>query len=307
MNLFHNINIFLCLYLLIFHNQYLNGADDIVDINNLKCEYISSPNNIDTFNPRFSWILESSERGQKQTAYQVLVSSRKSTLGDMWDSGKNISSETSQITYVGKALESNSCYFWMVRIWDKNGVEYESEIGEFWTAILDTTLWQANWIGAGSKVEYLPTQGFFQSEKEQYELPDTIEHNGRSLLLRTEYECPNEIKNARVFVTGLGFYELYMNSKKISDHVLAPAKTNYREEVLYDTYDVTEILNNGNNAIGIHLGNGWFNPYKKWWRPYRMQWFGAKRGYFQLHIEYENGKKEVVASEAKLFHQKLPK
>jgi alpha-L-rhamnosidase len=173
---------------------------------------------------------------------------------------------------------------------------YESETEEFWTSILDSNLWIADWIGTESKLEYLPKQGFFQSVKEQYNFPDTINHDGRSLLLRNEFTCSNKIKNARVFITGLGFYELYINGEKIGDHVLAPAKTNYTKEILYDTYDVTANLNSENNAIGIHLGNGWFNPYKKWWRPYRMQWFGAKRAYMQLHIEYENGEEEIITS-----------
>jgi alpha-L-rhamnosidase len=292
---FQFINL-LIYFIFIFHNITSSTFDENVVISNLKCEYLSSPNNIDTFNPRFSWILESSERGQYQTAYQILVSTNESYLDIIWDSGKIISSETSQIIYEGIKLKSNSNYFWKVQIWDRDSLRYESEIEEFWTSILDSTVWMADWIGANPKIEYFPEQGFFQSFKEQYNLPDTIMHEGRSLLLRNEFKCSNSIKNARVFVTGLGFYELFMNGKKIGNHVLAPAKTNYREEVLYDTYDITQILKVGNNAIGIHLGNGWFNPYKKWWRPYRMQWFGAKRAYLQLHIEYENGKKEIVTT-----------
>ena len=119
------------------------------------------------------------------------------------------------------------------------------------------------------------------------------------MLLRNEFNCSRKIQNARVYVTGLGFYELYLNGSKVGDHILAPAKTNYREEVLYDTYDVTNLINEGNNAVGLHLGNGWFNPYKNWWRPYRMQWFGAKRAYLQLHIEYQNGEEEIITSNDK--------
>lgn len=288
--------IILCLFFLSNEDRYLFNTEMSVAITNLKCEYLTSPNNIDTFSPRFSWILESSERGQRQTRYQILVSTNESYTDTTWDSGQIFSSKTSQITYKGKKLRSNSHYFWKVSIWDKDNLKHESNIEEFWTSILDSNLWIADWIGADSKTEYFPKQGFFQSVKEQYDLPDSINHEGRSLLLRNEFNCLNEIKNARVYVTGLGIYELYINGGRIGDHILAPAKTNYREEILYDSYDVTDQIKNGENAVGIHLGNGWFNPYKKWWRPYRMQWFGAKRAFFQLHIEYVNGEKNIITS-----------
>ncbi len=294
--MFYYIPIILCLLLLPNEDCYSSSSKVNIAITNLKCEYLTSPINIDTHNPHFSWILESNERGQYQKSYQITVSKNKSNQILIWDSGKNYSSETSQIEYMGERLESNSQYFWKVKIWDKDDLIYESSVEEFWTAILDSNLWIADWIGADSKTEYFPKQGFFQSVKEQYELPDTVIHNGRSLLLRNEFKCSNNIKNARVFVTGLGFYELYINGERIGDHVLAPAKTNYRKEILYDTYDVTHNLKSEYNAIGIHLGNGWFNPYKKWWQPYRMQWFGAKRLYMQLHIKYENGEEVIITS-----------
>ena len=284
---------------IIFYTIMYSVGNDNFFITSLKCEYLSSPNNIETYTPRFSWILESNKRGQYQTAYKILVSTNQLFSDTIWNSNKINSDETSQIIYNGTKLKSNSHYFWKVRVWDKDGNNYECETQEFRTSILDSNLWVADWIGAKTNVEYFPKQGFYQGIKEQYDLPDTIKHSGRSLLLRNEFKCSNNIKNARVFVTGLGFYELFMNGERIGNHLLAPAKTNYRKEVLYDTYDITQILKNGNNAIGIHLGNGWFNPYKKWWRPYRMQWFGAKRAYLQLHIEYENGKKEIVTSNDK--------
>ncbi|MBK7106893.1 MAG: family 78 glycoside hydrolase catalytic domain [Ignavibacteriae bacterium] len=282
-------------FLIGIHFLFFCEVRSNIIIEKLKCEYLSLPNNIDVSNPRFSWVLKSNERGHKQTAYQIIVAS-DDKKSELWNSGKIISSENSQIFYAGKKLKSNSHYFWYVKVWNKNSEEYKSEIAEFWTSILDSTIWQAEWIGANTSKEFFPQNGFYQDPKEQYELPDTIIHEGRSLLLRNEFDVKNKIKNARVFVTGLGFYEFYLNGKRIGDHFLAPAKTNYRKEILYDTYNVTNELISGNNAIGIHLGNGWFNPYKKWWQQYRMQWFGAKRALMQLHIEYENGETEIITT-----------
>jgi len=273
-----------------------------VIVKKLRCEYASRPKNIDRPRPRFSWILDSSRRGQKQTAYRVLVASSEKRLaanrGDCWDSGRIATAQTTHVSYQGQPLGSNTCYFWKVFVWDKDGQRVVSRPTEFWTALLTQRDWTARWIGAGPTQEPRPAAGFFQSVKEPADLADAVPHNGRSVLLRHTFHCGHEVKNARLFVTGLGYYELYLNGDKVGDHVLAPAKMNYRKQVLYDTFDVTDQLATGTNALGIHLGNGWFNPYKKWWRPYRMQWFGAKRAILQLHITYANGKTEVVGSDA---------
>lgn len=266
----------------------------------LLCEYTSQANQVQSAHPRFSWIIESSERGQKQTAYQILVSASQEKLeqniGELWDSGKQNSAETAHIRYAGDPLQSNSRYFWKVKVWDQNQKMVTSAPSAFHTALLDSGDWIAQWIGTGPVQEPRSPAGFFKHVKEEAALADTVTHNGRSDLLRHEFTCAEKIENARVYVTGLGYYELYLNGQKIGDRVLAPAKTHYRKQVLYDSYDVTEALNKGRNAVGIHLGNGWFNPYKKWWRPYRMQWFGAKRALFQLHVTYQSGETAIFTS-----------
>ncbi len=291
------LTILLLLFLInsVNHSQSFNN--DKLKIDEMKCEYASSPINVDRLDPRFSWIIESNIRGQKQTAYQILVSDNKEMINLIWDSGKINSPSTNQISYNGKRLESNSLYFWKISIWDKDGNMYESNISNFETTLLHREDWSAKWIGAGPTMEPRSPKGFFKSVSEQYALSDTIEHDGRSILFRNEFETLKSITDAKVFVTGLGYYELYLNGKRVGDHVLSPAKTNYRKEVLYDTYNVTTLLKEGGNAVGIHLGNGWFNPYKKWWQEYRMQWFGAKRAIMQLHINYEDGDSLIITTD----------
>lgn len=266
-------------------------------IKDLKCEYASNPINIDKQSPRFSWILTSNIRGQKQTAYQVLVSKNKELSNIIWDSGKVLSSNTNQVSYDGEKLESHSDYFWKVKVWGEDDNLYKSEIATFGTVFIELKDWKAKWIGSLLNVEPVLPNGFLKNVKEQALLTDTISHNGRSLLFRKEFTCKDDIESARVFVTGLGYYELYLNGNRVGDHVLSPAKTNYAEEILYDTYDVTSKLKNGKNVFGIHLGNGWYNPYKKWWQEYRMQWFGMKRAILQLQITYKDGKRVVITTD----------
>lgn len=290
---------------LIFLSVLFMGCDLLkqpqTSVAELRCEYAIDPHNIDNPAPRFSWIIESEIRGQRQTAYQIHVSKNKTELGKklklLWDSGRVESAGATHIEYRGAPLASNSHYFWHVIIWDKDGLPHESRIAEFETAQFSPDDWSAKWIGSGPQKEPRSDHGFFKNPKEQYACEDTVVHDGRSVLLRREISCKESIKRARVFVTGLGFYEFYLNGAKVGDHVQAPAKTNYRKQVLYDTYDVTAQLKKGVNALGIHLGNGWFNPYKKWWRPYRMQWFGAKRAFMQLHVEYQNGATEIFTTD----------
>ena len=150
---------------------------------------------------------------------------------------------------------------------------------------------------AGHPRSLVRPAGFFTSTNQLTELNQQVKVDGRSTLLRKKFVLRGPVRQARLYVTGLGYYEASCNGRRVGDRVLAPAKTNYRKWVLYDTYDLTAHLAPGTNALGIMLGNGWFNPYTKWWEPYRMQWFGSKRALAQLHVEYADGSAEVVASD----------
>ena len=267
----------------------------------LLVEYAKNPINIDVSNPRFSWIITCIQRNQTQLAYRILVATStdkiRANQPDLWDSGKINSGETIQHEYAGKNLESNRIYFWKVLVWDGNGKEHQSPVSHFETAILNASEWKATWIGNGPESEPLPDKGFYSNRKEQAEMKDTITHQGNSLLLRNEVTISKEVKSARAFVTGLGYYEFYINGQRVGDQVLSPAKTPFHKYILYDTFNVTKLLQKGNNAFGIHLGNGWYNPYKKWWAQYRMQWFGSKKAMAQIHITFTDGSTQIITTD----------
>ncbi len=264
-------------------------------------EYADNPVNIDKQNPRFSWIIHSAERNQGQSAFQIKVATDKKILtngkADIWDSGKITSSETIQHELPEKLLKSNQKYFWKVAVWDLKGNRIESPPASFETALLNEKDWKASWIGSDAVSQSLPSKGFFSDAKEQNILADTVIHNGNSLLLRKEVQLQKQIKSARAFVTGLGFYEFYVNGKRVGENVLSPAKTPYHKQILYDTYDISSMLKKGENVLGFHLGNGWYNPYKKWWAQYRMQWFGHKKAIAQIQILYSDGTSEIIKTD----------
>jgi alpha-L-rhamnosidase len=264
-------------------------------------EYAEAPVNISQPYPRFTWVVSSEGRNHTQETFRIIVSASEDSIirniGEMWDSGTLSSSETIQHRYEGRDLESDHRYYWKVFITDRKGVEYSSPVSSFHTAFLSGDDWQASWIGQGPASEKLPEEGFYAFPEKHYGLSDTVSHSGRSLLLRKEIEIHGKVQSVRIMVTGLGFYEFFVNGHRVGDNVLSPAKTPYHKYVLYDTYDITQFINEGCNTFGLHLGNGWYNPYKKWWRQYRMQWFGFKKAVAQINVTFNDGSSLVIPTD----------
>ncbi len=278
----------------------MNSSEDMV-IDNLRCEYATNPIGVDITIPELSWTVRSSRRGQRQRAYRVLVASSREELeknkGDLWDSEKVESNRSTHVPYRGDPLESNQDYFWKVQVWGELGkASNYSPIGKFGTALLTSGDWRAKWVGMGPCEEPHGNDDYYDGSPEEIDEDAITDIDKGSVLLRKEISLEKPARRIKVFVCGLGFYELSINGKRIGDKVLNPAKTNYREQVLYDTYDVTDHMEKGKNAIGVHLGNGWFNPLKKYW-SWRMQWFGSKRMILQMHIDYQDGSSQVVISD----------
>jgi len=258
------------------------------------------PVGVDDVAPVLSWRLaRSPERDQGQSAYQVLIATDAELLvggrADIWVSGRAASTRSACAGYQGPALRSVGTYWWKVRVWDRDGRPTSwSEPASFGTGLLDADDWRAEWIGRGPCREPRLPHERFSSDFEQY--LDEVEVDGRCTLLRREFAPAKSIRSARVFVSGLGFYELYVNGRKIGDQVNGPARTEYRHRVLYDAFDITDAVQDGANAIGLMLGNGWFNPAKKYW-GWRMQWYGSPRAIVQCHIEYADGTGDIIRTD----------
>jgi len=184
---------------------------------------------IDMPNPRFFWVLEHEGRGQRQTAYQVQVSSDPAAANaDMWDSGKVASPRSTHIAYAGKPLAGGRTYSWKVRTWDRDGRESGwSDPAAFDTGLFKREDWTGRWLRAEG-------------------------------LLRKEFSLPGKVARARAYVCGLGYAELYINGRKVGAGVLDPAWTTYDKRALYATHDVTRFLREGPNAAGAMLGHGWY-------------------------------------------------
>lgn len=278
------------------YNKWLSTSS----ANDLFVEYDSSPIALDIQTPRFTWIIDLDGRGRMQTAYQILVASNRKLLdqdkGDMWDTGMVKSDQSAQITYKGVDLKSNSYYYWKVRIRDEAGkIHPFSETSSFSTGLFNQEDWTAEWIGRGDPDEAIANVDLFPS-KSWSEKVDEVVHEPRAPMLRREFTVEKKVRRARIFIAGLGLFELSLNGKKVGDQVLAQTKTDFRKRILYNTYDITDELETGLNALGIMLGNGWFNGQKKFW-GWQYQWYGSPRAIMQLEIEYEDGSKESIVSD----------
>jgi alpha-L-rhamnosidase len=245
----------------------------------LRCEYLDNPLGIDVLQPRLSWVLTSDERGAKQTAYQILVASSESALktaqADLWDSGKVASGETAHIRYSGKPLASHQQAIWKVRVWDGKGQPRESEPATWEMGLLKPDAWNAKWIARTTDTNSNPAP-----------------------LLRRTFNLNGEIKQARAYICGLGYHELYLNGRKTGDHVLDPGYTRYDRRSLYVTHDVTNQLKQGANAIGVILGNGWYNCHTKAvWKFHEAPWRAAPKLLLHLRVDYADGRSETIVSD----------
>ncbi len=245
-----------------------------IHVAGLSCDHAVNPLAVDHLTPTLSWILRSTRRGDRQRAYRILVSRDPGTLkhgiGDLWDSGKVESDNSTDVVYGGAAPAAGERCYWQVRVWDElDRASSWSKPGLWQIGLLEASDWHAQWISA--------------APNEKSAAP----------LFRRAFSLTGKIKRATAFIYGLGWYELYLNGTKVGDQVLAPANSHYDRVNLYDTYDVTALLRQHGNAVGVMLGGGYDSTYSQWgWR-----WEKSKRFIVQIRIDMADGSHQEIASD----------
>jgi alpha-L-rhamnosidase len=273
------INLPYLLCSLIIMAATLSSAQEPVPLK-LKCEYRENPLGIDCKAPRFSWVISSVQHGVRQTAFQILVADSENDLsknnGTIWDSKEQRSDQSQFIEYTGKELLSMHRYFWKVRIWTAENISSQwSKVSWFETAIFNFGEWKASWIAA---------------------LPPKTETPQRSVIMHKEFKISKKISSARIYITGLGNYQLYINGKKVSDDLLTPLWTDYHQKIQYQVYDIAEFLNTGQNAVAALLGNMWWSS-GLGWQGGAVYSTGPLRLLAQMAIRYDDGTTENVVSD----------
>lgn len=210
----------------------------------LRCEFLENPIGIDIKNPRLFWKfdLEPGIYGAVQTAYQVHAARTLEQLENgnlLWDSKKVASEESIHILYEGTQPKSRERIYWRVKVWNEKQEEGEwSEPAFFEMGLIEVSDWSAKWINPEKDI-------------------DTSVKQAPSYL-RKEFGLYKGIQKARLYITSCGVYEAWLNGQRIQDQILTPGVTSYDKRLQYQTYDVTNQLIEGKNAIGVILGDGWY-------------------------------------------------
>lgn len=275
-------------------NAYANE----LSIANLRTEYKENPKGLITAHPSFSWELVSTLRNTYQVFYHILVSDNLNELlkgkGNIWDSGKIASKESIQVPYSGKELQATKVYYWRVKVWDNHGNQSEWCAPAQWQmGLFNAKDWKnAKWIAyeelTQERVDPLP-----KSDKK-----DTYQDNNILPIFRKPFQIQKKIARATLFISGLGHFELHLNGQKIGDHFLDAGWTKYDKEALYETFDVSEQLRNGENVLGVLLGNGFYYipPVKGRYRKQKVA-FGYPKMIARLNILYRDGSTQDIVSD----------
>ena len=270
------ICVFFCFPLILMAQNYSE-----LGITNLRTEYKVNPIGIDVLHPRLSWEITSDQRDIFQTAYQIRVAETaenvKTEKDLLWDSGKVKSDQSVHVIYKGPALKTGQRVYWQVRIWgNKNIPSSWSETAYWEMGLLETTDWQALWIQPNIEEDVLKSQP--------------------CPMLRKEFTVGGEIESARVYVTSLGLYQMELNGRRVGDQVFTPGWTSYNKRLQYQTYDITQHLKIGKNAVGVILGDGWFRGFFGW--SNKRNNYGEKLALLaQIIIRYKDGDTEMVGTD----------
>ncbi|WP_345028820.1 family 78 glycoside hydrolase catalytic domain [Ravibacter arvi] len=264
------------------------------------CDNRINPTGIDTGDLFFSWEIESSAFEVTQSGYQLVIASSPQKLGagvyDILNTGRVNSGQSIQVRYKGQILAPARTFFWKVRIWDNNKKATDwSRDQHFTTGIFQEKEWEnARWIGWEELPDSMRVVPFVHMRMKPGDC--RIMPNAVSPLLRKEFAVNKKVKNALLFISGLGHYEASLNGQRVGKSFLAPGWTSYDKTVLYNTYDVTRQVRRGANAIGVVLGNGFYNISQERYVKGSGA-FGNPKMIAMLKITFSDGSTQYVISD----------
>lgn len=266
----------------------------------LTCDYIEEPVGMGNRSPLLGWRTDTDKPGWLQGAYRVLVSSNKDLLeedrGDIWDSGIVREGRSQNIKYCGIPLLPCCDYYWKVKVWDTDGAESDwSQVSSWRTGLFDEFDWKGEWISSRF-AEILPHRRYKSNRRAGHE--NWFMEDSAAVYMRKQIEVASLVRKATAFICGLGYYELYINGRKVGDRIMDPLFTDYDKRVIYAAYDVTDFLEERSNAIGIILGNGWYSsPTRDVFGMHDVNWHTPPKVRLNIVVEYESGEREVIATD----------
>jgi len=248
------------------------------ETSNLRCEYLVNPIGIDSPNPRFTWLMVDNSREAAQSAYELIVGTDSSKVasgvGDKWTTGK-VTSAAMLVEYNGSPLNPFTRYFWSVKIYDAAGNSSSNTApASFETGMMKMENWKGSWITDTRDIKLKPAPYF-----------------------RDEFIAGKKVISAKAYIAVAGLFELYVNGEKVGNHRLDPMYTRFDRRTLYLTHDITKLLKEGKNAVGVLLGNGWYNHQSTAvWYFDEAPWRARPSFCMDIRITYSDGSQETITS-----------
>lgn len=269
----------------------------MLEVYKLRCEGMTNPIGISIKNPRLTWSVKSDKRAVTQEWFKVTVMEEKPNGKRelIYDTGDMKSSNTF-VNLPEIFTKSGTRYVWTVEITD-NYAEKCCAKDEAWfeTGLLYETDWKAKWVEPKQHPVYKDSHTPGPDEPKQSKLLEE-EKLFSCPMLRKEFSVKNPIRRARIYATAHGIYRLILNEKRVGDYELAPESTAYNKYLQVQTYDVTALLQQGENVLGMVLADGWWAG--------RMGYYGVSVQYgdmlaalMQIHILYTDGTEEIIGTD----------
>ena len=236
--------------------------------------------------PTFSWKLPVSDDVSSQSAYQIVAASSPDLLSnnaDLWNSEKQYTDQSVWVKYAGKDLQSRQKVFWQVKYWNQDGEASQwSAINHFELGLLDSSDWQAKWVGLDTAKDSIRGHAKVLIHKPQY--------------LRKGFELSNDVTSARLYITAKGVFDVSLNGENVSDDAMSPGFTSYDKRIETLTYDVTNLIESGQNTIGVELASGWYSGRLLWGTTPWDNSISPKL-LCQLEMTMKDGSKEIISSD----------
>jgi len=251
-----------------------------MQITDLTTDRLAKPIGLDNPAPRFGWIIQSSQKNIVQSAYRIVAASDADFQTIVWDTGRVMSEQSQQVVYTGRTFKSMQRIYWQVQVWDNQGNTALSQETFFEAGLLESFDWQADWIVPEGEAD-----------------PDACK---ASPYLRRDFQVKPHLKTARAYMSARGLYEASFNGQLCTEDLFAPGFTSYYSRTQYQAYDITMLLQEGQNTWGVILGDGW-------WRGSTgalslKNNFGDHLAFIgQINLIYQDGTMEVVCTDTQFL------
>jgi len=261
----------------------------------LQTEQRHQPLGVGDGRPRLSWKLDSDRRGAAQTAYRITAAERETDLDDparlVWDTGRRESGKTLLVPWDGPVLRSATRYHWRVQVWDETGAATGSAQSWFETGLLHRDDWTAVWVGRDLlALPHADPPGEPDAGESPLAAPP--------LHLRREFRLDRRPVRARLYATARGVYEPRFNGARVGNSELAPGWTEYHRRLQYQTYDVTDLVREGDNVLAAIVADGWWCGYVGFDPRRPAQHYGDRPALLaQLVVDYADGSRQVIATD----------